>query len=72
MVEEKAWKDLENGAERVARMKQNDALMDQYAMNSVRVKELTIIADNNKQEIRDIIDMQKEFDQTLEKMKGEN
>lgn len=48
MVEEKAWKDLENGAERVARMKQNNALMDQYAMNSVRVKELTIIADNNK------------------------
>jgi len=62
MVEEKAWKDLENGAERVAWMKQNDALMDQYATNSVRVKELTIIADNNKHEIRDIIDMQKEFD----------
>ena len=62
MVEEKAWKDLENGSERVAWMKQNDALMDQYATNSVRVKELTIIADNNKHEIRDIIDMQKEFD----------
>jgi len=62
MVEEKAWKDLENGAERVAWMKQNDALMDQYATNSVRVKELTIIADNNKHEIRDIIDMQKEYD----------
>ena len=53
-------------------MKQNDALMDQYATNSVRVKELTIIADNNKHEIRDIIDMQKEYDQTLKKMKGEN
>ena len=28
MVEEKAWKDLENGAERIAWEKQNDALLD--------------------------------------------
>lgn len=51
MVEEKAWKDLENGAERVAWVKQNDALMDQYMTNSVKVKELTIRADNNKADI---------------------
>lgn len=29
MVEEKAWKDLENGAEWIAWEKQNSALLDQ-------------------------------------------
>jgi len=72
MVEEKAWKDLENGAERVAWVKQNDALMDQYMTNSVKVKELTIRADNNKAEIQNKIENNKAYDSTLETRKGEN
>jgi hypothetical protein len=39
MVEEKAWKELEKGAERQIRNNQNDRLIDQCALNGIAVKD---------------------------------
>lgn len=40
--------------------------------NSVKVKELTIWADNNKEDIQNKIENNKAYDSTLETWKGEN
>ena len=39
MVEEKAWKELEKGAERQIRNNQNNRLIDQCALNGIAVKD---------------------------------
>lgn len=39
MVEEKAWKELEAGAERQIRNKQNEKLIDQCKLNGITVKD---------------------------------
>jgi hypothetical protein len=41
-------------------------------MNGVKVKELSIIAQNNKSEIHDIIKKNNEFTSNIETKKGEN
>jgi len=51
MVEEKAWKELEAGAERQIRNIQNDRLIDQCKLNGIAVKDQTIRADNKKTEV---------------------
>jgi hypothetical protein len=44
MVEEKAWKELEVGAERKVKNTQNQRLIDQCKTNEVKVKDETIRA----------------------------
>ena len=51
MVEEKAWKELEAGAERKVRNAQNQRLIDQCKINEIKVKDETISATNAKNEV---------------------
>jgi len=51
MVEEKAWKELEAGAERQIRNNQNDKLIDQSKLNGIIVKDQTVRATNKKNEV---------------------
>ena len=51
MVEEKAWKELEAGAERQIRNNQNERLIDQCKLNGISVKDQTVRAANKKNEV---------------------
>ena len=51
MVEEKAWKELEAGAERQVRNNQNEKLIDQSKLNGISVKDQIVRADNKKNEV---------------------
>ena len=53
MVEEKAWKELEAGAERQIRDLQNTRLIDQCKVNGIMVKDQNVRADNKKKEVTD-------------------
>jgi hypothetical protein len=57
MVEEKAWKELESGAERKIRNNQNQRLIDQCKTNEVKVKDETIRATNAKTEVLDKLEI---------------
>jgi hypothetical protein len=57
MVEEKAWKELEAGAERQIRNNQNDRLIDQCALNGISVKDQTVRATNKKNEVLDKLEV---------------
>lgn len=59
MVEEKAWKDLEAGAEREIRTDQNKGLIEQFKLNNIKVKDETIKAINAKKEVLSKIDFDK-------------
>lgn len=72
MMEKKAWKELEAGAERQARDKQNNKLLDQYKVNGIKVKDLTINATNNKSTVQAKIDYDKGYKDRLETRKMEN
>ena len=48
MVEEKAWKELESGAERKIRNAQNQKLIDQCGANEIKVKDEVVMATNAK------------------------
>lgn len=51
MVEEKAWKELEAGAERKIENNQNDKLIEQSKLNGIIVKDQTVRATNKKNEV---------------------
>lgn len=51
MVEEKAWKELETGAERQIRNNQNSKLIDQCKTNAISVKDQTVRAEDKKNEV---------------------
>lgn len=72
MMEKKAWKDLEDGAEREAREKQNNALLDQWKSNGIKVKDLTINANNNKATVQKKITYDGGYKGRLETRKMEN
>ena len=72
MVEEKAFKELERGAEREARTKQNDALIDQCKMNGVKVKDLSIRAKNNRDEVVEHVRKTQSYREQVETKKREN
>lgn len=72
MMEKKAWKDLEAGAERQARDKQNNALLDQWRTNGIKVKDLSINAQNNKKTVQNKIEYEKGYKGRLETRKMEN
>ena len=72
MMEKKAWRELEAGAERQARDKQNNKLLDQLAVNEIKVKDLQVMAVNNKNTVQDKIDYDKGYKDRLETRKMEN
>jgi len=57
MVEEKAWKELEAGAERAIRENQNDRLIDQCKLNGITVKDQMVRANNKKNEVMDKLEV---------------
>ena len=72
MVEEKAWKELEAGAERQIRNIQNERLIDQCKLNGIAVKDSTLIADNKKVEVQQKLEIDKAYDDKLKIRKKEN
>lgn len=72
MVEEKAWKELEAGAERQIRNNQNDRLIDQCKLNGIAVKDLTVRADNKKNEVLAKLETDKKYQENLTIRKKEN
>lgn len=72
MVEEKAWKELEAGAERQIRNNQNKKLIDQCKVNEIAVKDQTIRAENKKTEVMDKLFIDKAYNDKLEVRKREN
>ena len=60
-VEEQAWKNLEDGAEREARVRQNKKLIDQEKIESVKLKERELLAENGIQEFQETLNRQKEY-----------
>ena len=72
MMTEKIAMDHEKGAEREARTHQNDALIDQFKLNKIKVKDMTIRANNNRDEILLHAKETKAYKQTLEQRKQEN
>lgn len=72
MVEEKAWKELEAGAERQIRNKQNERLIDQSKLNGISVKDMTVRADNKKNEVIAKLEVDKSFKDRTAVRKKEN
>ena len=60
-VEEQAWKNLEDGAEREAMMRQNRKLIEQERIESVKLKERELLADNAIKEFQETLNKQKEY-----------
>ena len=72
MVEEKAWKELEAGAERQIRNNQNDKLIEQSKLNGIIVKDQTVRATNKKNEVTDKLLYDQAYKQRLDVRKKEN
>lgn len=72
MVEEKAWKELEVGAERQIRNNQNDRLIEQSKLNGISVKDQTVRATNKKNEVIDKLMIDKAYEDKLTIRKKEN
>lgn len=72
MVEEKAWKELEAGAERQISNDQNQKLIDQCKTNNIKVKDETIRANNAKTQVLDKLDIDKTYNDKLQSQKREN
>ena len=72
MVEEKAWTDLVNGAERVAAYNQDKALVDQYKQNWIKVKDLTQMAKNGYNTVMAHVEYDQGYTQWVSLKKTEN
>lgn len=72
MVEEKAWKELEAGAERKVRNAQNQRLIDQCSTNEIKLKESMIKANNNKDIVKTKIETDKDYQAKLQTKMREN
>ena len=72
MVEEKAWKELEAGAERQIRDRQNDRLIDQCKLNGIMVKDQNVRAENKKNEVVEKLEYDKGYQERLTIRKQEN
>ena len=68
-IEEKAWKRLEMGAERKTRVAQNQKLIDQYKVETVKMKETKIKAQTAKsavmQKVKKNADYQTEYEEKI-------
>ena len=69
MVEEKAWKELEAGAERQVRSAQKNKLVDQCKVNSINVKDGTVRAKYNKETVLKKVNKDDEYREILEERK---
>lgn len=72
MVEEKAWKELEQGAKRGIRSIQNERLIDQCKINGIAVKDSTLRAENKKTEVYQKLEIDAAYDEKLQTRKREN
>lgn len=72
MVEEKAWKELEAGAERGIRDIQNYRLIEQSKLNGISVKDQTVRATNMKNEVTEKLVNDQSYKERLEVRKKEN
>ena len=72
MVEEKAWKELEAGAERKIENNQNDKLIEQSKLNGIIVKDQTVRATNKKNEVTQKLIYDQEYVGRLDVRKKEN
>jgi len=72
MVEEKAWKELEAGAERQIRNNQNNRLIEQVGLNGIAVKDSTLRAENKRTDVFEKLEKDKTYDEKLENRKREN
>jgi hypothetical protein len=72
MVEEKAWKELEAGAERKIENNQNDKLIEQSKLNGIIVKDQTVRATNKKNEVTQKLIYDQEYAGRLDVRKKEN
>jgi hypothetical protein len=72
VLEAKAWKSLEDGAEREIKMRQNSKLIVQEGIESVLLKERKILAQRATTEIEAQLEYLREYDQTLEQAKQHN
>lgn len=60
-VEELAWKNLEDGAEREAKDRQNRKLLEQEKVESTKLKEREMMAENMRREFESTLDRQKTY-----------
>lgn len=60
-VEEQAWKNLEDGAEREAMERQNRKLIEQENTQSVKLKERELMAENAMKEFQETLNRQREY-----------
>ena len=72
MVEEKAWHELELGAERMIRNNQNFKLIEQCALNGIAVKDQAVRAVNKKGEVTEKLNYDAGYAERLEVRKREN
>ena len=72
MVEEKAWKELEAGGERKIRNAQNQRLIDQCALNEIKVKDETVRATNAKSTVMAKLEYDKSYEERLLSKRKEN
>ena len=71
-IEEKAWKRLEMGAERQTKVTQNQKLIEQYAMETVKLKETKLKAKAAKELVMEKVKRNAAYDAEYEKRIREN
>ncbi|KRX04389.1 hypothetical protein PPERSA_05650 [Pseudocohnilembus persalinus] len=72
LVEEQAWQNLQQGAEREIREKQVNALIDQERIESIKYKERKILAETAKRTVKQKQEWNNEYDKKYEKAQKEN
>lgn len=72
MVEENRYRELEAGAERKVRNAQNEKLIDQCKLGSIKVKDETVRAHNARTTVMEKLEYDKGYAERLETQKREN
>ena len=72
MVEEMRYKELEAGAERKVRNNQNEKLVDQCKLGSIKVKDETVRATNARSQVMEKLEYDGQYQDRLQTMKREN
>lgn len=72
MVEEMRYKELEAGAERKVRNFQNDRLIDQCKLGSIKMKDESVRAKNARDTVMQKLEYDKGFQERLQTQKREN
>ncbi|MDR3582278.1 MAG: hypothetical protein P4L67_03315 [Candidatus Pacebacteria bacterium] len=71
-IEEKAWKRLEIGAERKTRLVQNQKLVDQYGVETVKLKDTKLKAQAAKKAVMDRVEKNAQYETEYEEKIKEN